>query len=332
METNESKPVEPPDTSQSQPATAKRNKNKLSNAGSGSALPPGCVVALVEMFIVLPLAAVLIGLSYSRSVPATEQLANWQAVTLLVLLSCGVLPFVLWKKCREHSTFRLAVATGGFLGLVYGLVNGRLLPTAFFGACIGAFSGYILYLRGMPRCDGWQLTDPPYGARSAAKRTAAATTLAYAGFYLLGFVTPTPVVPKDQARWFKGFETQLAQDAANREKEAREAAATKDAAAAKNAAAANPKGKLTAFKAVVAQFKQFPDRFTPDSQRTAYNEELGKLVREFTEYPFDAKANPSIGRSIVELFEGKIEGNYTGYHFNCVDECVRNIYVESLNR
>ena len=98
------------------------------------------------------------------------------------------------------------------------------------------------------------------------------------------------------------------------------------------AEAANPKGRLNVFKAVVAKFKEFPDRFAPESQREAYNQEMGRLVREFTEYPFDAKANPSIARSIVELFEAKIEGRYSGYQYNLIEECVRNIYSDSLNR
>ena len=98
------------------------------------------------------------------------------------------------------------------------------------------------------------------------------------------------------------------------------------------AEAANPKGRLNVFKAVVAKFKEFPDRFAPESQLEAYNQEMGRLVREFTEYPFDAKANPSIARSIVELFEAKIEGRYSGYQYNLIEECVRNIYSDSLNR
>ena len=118
---------------------------------------------------------------------------------------------------------------------------------------------------------------------------------------------------------------------ADRERKANETETAKEKSHLE-AQAANPKGKLTAFKAVVAQFKQFPDRFTPDSQRTAYNEELGKLVQGFTQYPFDARANPSVARSIVELFEAKIQGNYSGYQYNLVDECVRNIYSDSLNR
>jgi hypothetical protein len=93
-----------------------------------------------------------------------------------------------------------------------------------------------------------------------------------------------------------------------------------------------PKGKLAAFKAVVAKLKKFPDRFAPDSERRQFNQEVDQLVEEFEEYPFDAKSNPAVARAIVELFESKVERNYSGYQYNLIEETVRNIYLQSLDR
>ena len=313
METNGSEPTVPA-------TEATIGKNIAHKADTGSPEGRGCFLAAVILFAIPLLIVVglanLLGSGLTR-LPASEFLQTRMILSMWVLLVCGAVPLVLWNNCWEHEGFCLAVATGALLGLIYGIANGYWISTPFFGACIGALTGYIFYLNKMPACDGWQLPTPPVGARAAAKRIVVATALAYVAFYLIGFVTPTPLIPAEQAEWHK---EQLARNAIESRKRVAEAEA------------ANPKGKLNAFKAVVAHFKQFPDRFTPDSQRTAYNEELGKLVREFTEYPFDAKANSSIARSIVELFEAKIENNYTGYQYNLVDECVRNIYSDSLNR
>lgn len=94
----------------------------------------------------------------------------------------------------------------------------------------------------------------------------------------------------------------------------------------------DPNGKMTAFKAVLSKLKQFPDRFAPDSTRTAFNKELDELVEAFVDYPFDAKSSPALARSIVELFESKVERKYSGHQYNLIEECVQNIYSQSLDR
>jgi hypothetical protein len=94
----------------------------------------------------------------------------------------------------------------------------------------------------------------------------------------------------------------------------------------------DPKGKMKAFKAVVSQLKYFPDRFAPDSERTAFNKDLDTLIDAFVEYPFDARSSPAVARAIVELFEAKVERQYSGHQYNRVEECVRNIYSQSLDR
>lgn len=245
-------------------------------------------------------------------------ICGWRTQTFGTGVWLFVSWFALWFFClftgflaasrgtKDESGNGIGLWSGVVVGMAYGLYADRFMEWLISGVFVGVGALFIASLLGLQSQGLFS---------STAMKTYGVVLSSFLVLSVLGVLKPIP--------WARKAAPQSAVTAT---------ASAPTETTSTNAAAANPKGKLTAFKAVVAQFKQFPDRFTPDSQRTAYNEELGKLVREFTEYPFDAKANPSIGRSIVELFEAKIEGNYTGYHFNCVDECVRNIYVESLNR
>jgi len=93
-----------------------------------------------------------------------------------------------------------------------------------------------------------------------------------------------------------------------------------------------PGSKLTALKAIASHLKGFPDRFAPDSERTAFNDELRMLIDSFIGIAFDAKEHPSTAKAIVELFESKIEGQFNGHLYNILMEHVQGIYAESLDR
>jgi hypothetical protein len=314
---------------------------------STAALVTGAIIAalLISMARVFVLAQVF---GYAAANP--DQVGG-TLFTTFILWSVALVSVVLCSKSDNAAVSRSiswAVPACIACGMVYGLFTKALLSGVFCGACIGCGAGYVAGLNGL---------SPTELNSGDGKKLLAVVFAVFCGFGLLGFLTPVPLVPKAvYLENRKAGEAAVASgDAATREatavkeaaaeKEAaaaREAATEKEATAAKGAAAkkeaayyaaySNPKGKLTALKAVVAKFKQFPDRFTPDSQREAYSQEMGRLVREFTEYPFNAKVNPSVARSIVELFEAQIQGNYSGYQYSLIDECVRNIYAESLNR
>jgi hypothetical protein len=90
--------------------------------------------------------------------------------------------------------------------------------------------------------------------------------------------------------------------------------------------------KLAALKAVTSHLDGFPGRFAPDSERTAFNDELQMLIDRFTGIAFDAKKNPSAAKAIVELFESRIEGSFNGHLYNILMEHIQGIYTESLDR
>ncbi len=85
-------------------------------------------------------------------------------------------------------------------------------------------------------------------------------------------------------------------------------------------------------KVVTSHLEEFPDRFAPDSKRTAFNDELKMRIDRFTGIAFDAKKNPSAAKAIVELFESKIEGKFSGHLYDILMEHVQGIYAESLDR
>lgn len=98
------------------------------------------------------------------------------------------------------------------------------------------------------------------------------------------------------------------------------------------ATSTNSAPKLAALQAVVKHLKKFPDRFAPDSEREAYNDELEKLIKQFEKTPFSAKEDPGTARKIVELYQSDVEHKFGGYQYNILDGYIRDIYSEMLDR
>jgi hypothetical protein len=92
------------------------------------------------------------------------------------------------------------------------------------------------------------------------------------------------------------------------------------------------KKKLPALEAIVQKLKSFPDRFASDSEHSKYNGEVRVLVDQFIAIPFDAKANPKVARSIIELFEAKVQKRYSGHVFNLLEAHITEIFQDLRNR
>jgi len=70
--------------------------------------------------------------------------------------------------------------------------------------------------------------------------------------------------------------------------------------------------KLTAFRKVVAKYKQSPGDFASDKERYRYNDELKAVQEAFTGVPFDVSKNRKEAEAVVRLWQSELEGRYSG--------------------
>ena len=102
--------------------------------------------------------------------------------------------------------------------------------------------------------------------------------------------------------------------------------------AEKTIARSTDQSKLAALQQITRKLSDFPDRFAGDSERTQFNSEVEEMIKAFEKIPFDAVAAPDEARSIVELYEEKIQNRYSGFLFNVLHEDVALIMQDLLNR
>lgn len=81
--------------------------------------------------------------------------------------------------------------------------------------------------------------------------------------------------------------------------------------------------KLAAFKAIVEKLDKFPDVLAPAAEKMQYADELRKLFNTYEAIPFDPKANRDEAKQIVQLFETKVSGRYSGREYNLIEGSVR---------
>lgn len=70
--------------------------------------------------------------------------------------------------------------------------------------------------------------------------------------------------------------------------------------------------KMIAFKAIVEKFAKFPDRLAPLDERLKYTKELREVFNTYQAIPFDPKQNRDEAKAIIQLFETRISGKYSG--------------------
>jgi hypothetical protein len=66
--------------------------------------------------------------------------------------------------------------------------------------------------------------------------------------------------------------------------------------------------KLTAFRKVVAKYKQSPGEFASEQERYRYNEELGELQSAFRRLPFEVSQNRKEAEAIVRMWQSDLAG------------------------
>jgi len=99
-----------------------------------------------------------------------------------------------------------------------------------------------------------------------------------------------------------------------------------------NSTSVSDLSKLEALQSIVSKLSDFPDRFAGDSERTQFNSEVEEMIKAFEKISFDAAATPDEARSIVELYEEKIQNRYSGLFFKVLHEDVAQIMQDLLNR
>lgn len=82
------------------------------------------------------------------------------------------------------------------------------------------------------------------------------------------------------------------------------------------------RAKLAAFKAIVEKLDKFPDVLAPAAEKMQYADELRKLFNTYEAIPFDPKANRDEAKQIVQLFETKVSGRYSGREYNLIEGSV----------
>jgi len=223
-----------------------------------------------------------------------EEAGGWSLMTTSVLIAFGIVPVLMRTEETAPSIVAGGVA-GVLLGMLYGVLTHAMWNGIVFGTSLGLGTAFVVN-RIVPS-DTRVLSQ-------AIKRMLPVVAAAFIAAHFTGWLPASPLIPKSE----------YLQSRHEREQHQ------------------NPGGKLAALKAVANHLKQFPDRFAADSERTAFNEELQRLINEFTGTAFSARDNPSIAKAIVELFETKIEGRFSGHLYNILMEHVQGIYAESLDR
>ena len=90
--------------------------------------------------------------------------------------------------------------------------------------------------------------------------------------------------------------------------------------------------KLAALQRIVDKLEDFPDRLAGRTEREKFTSDLEAMIKRFDEIPLDVDQSPDKARAIVELFAEKIEGRYSGYTFNLLDDSIGQIVSDLLNR
>ena len=90
--------------------------------------------------------------------------------------------------------------------------------------------------------------------------------------------------------------------------------------------------KVKAFEAIVAKFKEHPDKYASYSEMEKYTDDLKDLVDLFTSIPFDGSKTSDEAKRIIQLYENNIQGRYKGHLFNQVEGEVSFIVRQFLNR
>jgi len=231
-----------------------------------------------------------------RGLAATDEDAVMQSFLATALLfAAGLVPLLMGAGSLDRNVIIGGVA-GVVMGAIYGWLTSAFWNGLLFGTCLGLGTSFALTRLGQ---------EPnllPFTATPS--RTLAAVLGGFIIGHFSGWLPPAELIPKAEY-----LEKRRVSEDTN-----------------------NPGSKLAALKVVASHLKGFPDRFAPDSKRTAFNDELKMRIDRFTGIAFDAKKNPSAAKAIVELFESKIEGKFSGHLYDILMEHVQGIYAESLDR
>ena len=90
--------------------------------------------------------------------------------------------------------------------------------------------------------------------------------------------------------------------------------------------------KLAALQRIVDKLGDFPDRLAGRTERQKFTDELGAMISRFKKIPLDVAQSPDKAKAIVELFDEKIHGRYSGYAFIDLDEQIALIVQDLRNR
>jgi hypothetical protein len=90
--------------------------------------------------------------------------------------------------------------------------------------------------------------------------------------------------------------------------------------------------KLAALQRIVDKLEDFPDRLAGRTERQKFTDELEAMIERFHEIPLDVAQSPDKAKAIVELFDEKIHGRYSGYAFIELDGYISEIVQDLLNR
>jgi hypothetical protein len=90
--------------------------------------------------------------------------------------------------------------------------------------------------------------------------------------------------------------------------------------------------KYKAFKRVVENVKDMPDRFAGQTTRTGYNRRLGIVIGEFDAIPYNVYIQEDECKWIIELYESDIQNKYNGKLLNDLDALVRKMNSELISR
>jgi len=89
--------------------------------------------------------------------------------------------------------------------------------------------------------------------------------------------------------------------------------------------------KLTAFRKVVAKYKQSPGDFASDKERYRYNEELKAVQDAFVRVPFEVSKNRKEAEAVVRLWQSEQEGAYSGDLSRVLQIEIESIYSGILD-
>jgi hypothetical protein len=89
--------------------------------------------------------------------------------------------------------------------------------------------------------------------------------------------------------------------------------------------------KLTAFRKVVAKYKQSPGDFASDKERYRYNDELKAVQEAFTGVPLEVSKNRKEAEAVVRLWQSELEGKYSGELPRVLQIEIESIYMKILD-